>query len=233
VLVNEALARRFFDGDALGKSIVAGKPYVPREIVGVVKDAYTSSLDEITLTLYFPISGDSIPMALYRATPGTADAIAAVARNIDARTVTTFRPLSDNLDKYLQGSRAGAAIAEALGGFALALATIGMFGVFAYCVQQRTKEIGIRVALGARPAQVIRLVLGSSSKAVLIGLLLGFAGAAGLSQLMRGLLYGLSPHDPLSYAMVALALASAGLVATFLPARRAANIDPVNALRCE
>ncbi len=233
VLINEAMARRYFDGDALGKSIVAGKPYIPREIIGVVKDAYTSSLDEITLTLYFPISGDSIPMALYRANPGTADTIAAVARNIDARTVTTFRPLSDNLDKYLQGSRAGAAIAEALGSFALALATIGMFGVFAYCVQQRTKEIGIRVALGARPAQVIRLILRASSKAVVIGLLLGFAGAAGLSQLMRGMLYGLSPHDPVSYAMVALALAAAGLAATYLPARRAAKVDPMSALRCD
>jgi putative ABC transport system permease protein len=179
------------------------------------------------------LGGDSIPVALFHTTPGAADAIAAVARQIDPRAGTTFTPLSVNLDKYLQASRAGAAIAEGLGAFALALATIGMFGVFAYCVEQRTKEIGIRMALGARPKQVIRLVLGSSSRAVLIGFLLGFAGAAGVSQLLRKLLFGLSPFDPVSYALVALILAAAGLAATFLPARRATKIDPMAALRCE
>jgi predicted permease len=233
VLINQTLARRFFDGNALGKSVVAGKPYQSREIVGIVKDAFTTGLDEISPTLYFPISGDSIPMALFRSTPGTADAITAVAKQIDPRAGTSFTPLSVNLDKYLQASRAGAAIAEGLGAFALALATIGMFGVFAYWVEQRTKEIGIRMALGARPMQVIRLVLGSSSRAVLIGLVLGFAGAAGLSRLMQKLLFGLSPFDPISYATVALVLAAAGLAATFLPARRATKIDPMTALRCD
>ena len=233
VLINQTLANRFFDGNALGKSVVAGKPYAPHEIVGIVKDAYTTGLDEISPTIYFPISGDSIALALFRATPATADAIAGVAKQIDARAGTTFTPLSANLDKYLQASRAGAAIAEGLGGFALLLATIGMFGVFAYCVEQRTKEIGIRMALGARPKQVIGLVLGSSSRAVLAGLLLGFLGAAAGSQLLRKLLFGLSPFDPVSYAMVALLLAAAGLGATFLPARRATKIDPMTALRCE
>jgi len=233
VLINQTLANRFFDGNALGKSVVAGKPYAPHEIVGIVKDAYTTTLDEVSPTIYFPISGDSIPLALFRTTPGTADAIAGVAKQIDARTGTTFTPLTVNLDKYLQASRAGAAIAEGLGGFALALATIGMFGVFAYCVEQRTKEIGIRMALGARPVEVIRLVLGSSSRAVFIGLLLGFAAAAAASQLLRKLLFGLSPFDPVSYTMVVVLLVAAGLGATFLPARRATKIDPMSALRCE
>jgi putative ABC transport system permease protein len=230
VLVNQEFARRFFDGSALGKTIVTDKPF---EIVGMVKDAYTSGLDELVPTIYFPIGGDSIPLALFRSTPGAAEAIAATAQQLDARAGTTFTPLSVNLEKYLQASQAGAAIAEGLGAFALALASIGMFGVFAYCVEQRTKEIGIRMALGARPKQVIRLVLGSSSRAVLVGFLLGFAGAAAVAQLLRSLLFGLSPFDPVSYVIVAMILAAAGLAATYLPARRATKIDPMAALRCE
>jgi putative ABC transport system permease protein len=89
------------------------------------------------------------------------------------------------------------------------------------------------MALGARPQQVVRQVLASSSRAVLVGLVLGFAGAAGLSRMLQSLLFGLSPFDPISYAAVALVLAAAGLVATLLPARRAARIDPIAALRCE
>lgn len=230
VLINQEFARRFFDGNALGKTIVTDKPF---EIAGIVKDAYTNGLDELVPTLYFPISGDSIPLVLFRSTPGAADTIAAVAKQIDARSGTTFTPLTVNLEKYLQASLAGAGIAEGLGAFALALATIGMFGVFAYCVEQRTKEIGIRMALGARPKEVIRLVLGVSSRAVLIGLAIGFAGAAAVSRLLQKLLFGLSPFDPISYLMVALVLAAAGLAATFLPARRATRIDPMAALRCE
>jgi predicted permease len=233
VLINQTLARRFFDGNALGKSILTGKPVQPREIVGIVKDAFTTGLDEVSPTIYFPLGGDSIPVALFHTTPGAADAIAAVAKEIDPRAGTSFTPLSVNLDKYLQASRAGAAIAEGLGAFALALATIGIFGVFAYWVEQRTKEIGIRMALGARPRQVIRLVLSSSSRAVFIGLVLGFAGAAAASRLLQRLLFGLSPFDPISYAMVALVLAAAGLAATFFPVRRATRIDPMTALRCD
>ena len=89
------------------------------------------------------------------------------------------------------------------------------------------------MALGARPRQVIRLVLSSSSRAVFIGLVLGFAGAAAASRLLQRLLFGLSPFDPISYAMVALVLAAAGLAATFFPVRRATRIDPMTALRCD
>jgi putative ABC transport system permease protein len=230
VVVNQELARRFFDGKALGKTLITDKPY---EIGGIARDAFTSGLDELVPTIYFSIAGDTVPLALFRSTPGAADAIAAVVKQIDRRAGTTFTPLSDNLDRSLQASRAGAGIAEGLGVFALALATIGMFGVFAYWVERRTKEIGIRIALGARPEQVIGLVLRGSSRAMLIGLALGFLGAAGISRLLRNFLYGLSPFDPISYALVVAILAAAALLATFLPARRAAKIDPMAALRCE
>ncbi len=230
VIVNNSFARRFFNGDALGKTIVTN---VPRQIVGVVKDAYTRGLDEIDPTLYLPISGAAVPLALFHSAPETSEALVQIVKQIDPRARVTVTPLSSNLEKWMQASSAGAAIAEILGAFALALATIGMFGVFAYWVEQRTKEIGIRMALGARPKQVIRLILGSGSRAVLIGMSVGLAGAAGASRLLQRFLFGLSPFDPVSYAMVALVLAAAGLAATFLPARRATRIDPMTALRCD
>jgi ABC-type antimicrobial peptide transport system permease subunit len=120
-----------------------------------------------------------------------------------------------------------------LGLFALILATVGMWGVFAYVVQQRTKEIGIRMALGARPPQVIRLVLGGSSRAVMIGLAAGFGIALPMSRLMRNVLYGVSPLDPIAYLSVASILAVAGIAASYAPARRASRVDPVGALRHE
>jgi putative ABC transport system permease protein len=120
-----------------------------------------------------------------------------------------------------------------LGIFALVLATIGMSGVFGYIVQQRTKEIGIRMALGAGPRQVIALVLSGTSRAVLAGLAAGFLAAAAIARLLTNFLYGVSPFDPRAYAAVALVLTAAGLAATFLPARRATKIDPITALRCE
>jgi ABC-type antimicrobial peptide transport system permease subunit len=108
-----------------------------------------------------------------------------------------------------------------------------MFGVFAFWVEQRTREIGVRMALGARPIQVIRLVLGASSRSVIVGLILGFAGAVAAGRLLERFLYGVSPLDPVAYLSVALVLAAAGLSATYLPARRATKIDPMTALRCD
>ena len=135
------------------------------------------------------------------------------------------------MNRYLAGSRAGAQLAGLLGVFALALATVGMFGVFAYTVQQRTKEIGIRMALGARPAQVIRLVLAGSSCAVAAGFAGGFLITAAASQLIAQYLYGVSPLDPRTYLLVAVILAAAALAASYLPSQRAAKVDPLTALR--
>jgi ABC-type antimicrobial peptide transport system permease subunit len=108
-----------------------------------------------------------------------------------------------------------------------------MFGVFAYVVEQRTREIGIRMALGARPAQVIGAVLRASMRSVLLGLVFGFAAAAGAAQLIRSHLYGLGTLDPPAYLLVAVLIFAAAMCATFLPARRAARVDPVAALRHE
>ncbi len=232
ILVNEAFAQRFFDSSpaTLGKTIVTDTPY---QIVGVVKDAYTRGLDEIVPTIYFPLATTSVPLALFPSSPDEAGKLEATLKRLEPRARLSVIPLSDNLDQWLQSSRAGASIAAVLGGFALTLAVIGMFGVFAFWVEQRTHEIGVRMALGARRWQVIRLVLSGSSRAVLIGLIIGFAGAIAASRLLVSFLFGLSPLDPLAYAEAILFLSAAGLVATYLPARRATKIDPMSALRCD
>jgi ABC-type antimicrobial peptide transport system permease subunit len=122
-------------------------------------------------------------------------------------------------------------MASVLGAFALALAAIGMAGVFAYVVEGRTKEIGIRIALGARPWQVIALILGSTSRALAAGLLIGCIAAAALARLMTAFLFGVSPFDVSTYATAGLILSLAGIAAGFMPARRATRIDPSAALR--
>jgi len=118
-----------------------------------------------------------------------------------------------------------------LGLFGLGLATVGMFGVFGYVVRQRTREIGIRIALGARSSEIIRLVLTGSSRPVIVGLIVGILGALGASQVLRSELYGVSPLDPLTYGGVALLLSAAAMAASYLPARRAARLNPTQALR--
>jgi ABC-type antimicrobial peptide transport system permease subunit len=126
-----------------------------------------------------------------------------------------------------------AGIAAMLGVFALLLAVIGMSGVFAFVVQQRTKEIGIRMALGAEPKQVIALVLAGTARAAIIGLAIGYVAAAGAAKLLAEYLYGVSPYDPRAYFEVAAILAISALAAAYLPARRATRVDPLTALRVE
>src|SRR5262249_32854955 len=148
-------------------------------------------------SLYQPISGADTPKVLFRAgNPGLAPAIEALAARVQPGTRAQTLPVSYYIDRKLAPSRAGAQIAGLIGLFGLALATIGMFGVFASAVQQRTKEIGIRVALGARPAQVIKLVIAGTSRAVLFGLLAGFVVAASAARVLAGYLHGISPLDP-------------------------------------
>ena len=116
---------------------------------------------------------------------------------------------------------------------ALAIASVGMSGVFAYVVGQRTREIGVRMALGAQPSQIVRLVLGSSVRALASGLVCGIAGAAAISALVANALPGIHPLDPLAYSSVVLLLSAAVALASAVPARCATRVDPVRALRWE
>jgi len=119
------------------------------------------------------------------------------------------------------------------GGLALVLAAIGIYSVMAYAVEQRTQEIGIRLALGARASDVLKLVIGQGVRLTLLGVLLGLGAALALTQLLKQLLFGVTAIDPLTYAVIALLLAFIALLACWIPARRAAKVDPMIALRCE
>jgi ABC-type antimicrobial peptide transport system permease subunit len=142
-------------------------------------------------------------------------------------------PLSENFDRHVGPSRSSAAIAGGMGLLARLLASLGMAGVFGYVVRQRTREIGVRMALGARPADVLRLVAGSNGRVLLGGLVVGSAGAAAASLGLSKVLPGVETGDPVSYAGVATLLVAAAAIAAIAPARRATRIDPVRALRCD
>ncbi len=230
ILINQTLARMYWNNDSpVGKSAsAAGSEW---QIVGVVGDSYADNLDRVEPTVYIPFRGDSIPKLLV--SPADVGTMAAIAARIEPRARTQALPLTASVERWFNTARIGAEIAGMLGVFALILATVGMAGVFAYVVQQRTKEIGIRMALGARSAQVVKLVLASSSRAVIIGLGVGVAFALVGSRLMRNLLYGVSPLNPIAYFSVAVILGIAGLAASFAPARKASRVDPLQALRHE
>jgi putative ABC transport system permease protein len=127
--------------------------------------------------------------------------------------------------------RIGAAFAAALGLMGLVLATVGVYGVVSYAASQRTQEIGIRVALGAKPRDIGRLVVGQGFVPVLMGLVAGLAVAAGLARLIANMLFGISPTDPMTFTAVPVALLAIAMIACYVPARRATRLDPVVALR--
>jgi ABC-type antimicrobial peptide transport system permease subunit len=154
-------------------------------------------------------------------------------KQIEPRAQVRAEPLTTSFSRKLQPSIYGSELAGLLGLLALAIASVGMSGVFAYVVGQRTREIGVRMALGAQPSQIVRLVLGSSARSLACGVACGLAGAAGLSALLAHALPGIRPLDPLAYSSVVLLLSAAVVLASVVPARRATRVDPVRALRWE
>jgi putative ABC transport system permease protein len=232
VLVNQRLANRYWpEQNPIGKALVIGPER--REVVGVVGDARTESMHGVLPAVYILPVRPFIPNVLIRDDGRTSATMAALVGRIDPQARVSVERLDTNIGRKLRPARVGAITAGAIGVLGLVLATIGLSGVFAYSVQQRTREIGIRMALGARAADVVRLVLGSSSRAVLLGTVLGVLGAMAASRLLGSHLYGLSPLDPSVYAGVALLLSLAVATASYLPARRAIRVDPTVALRYE
>jgi predicted permease len=239
-IVNESLARLFWPEEpALGKTILYGeRAPIAYEIVGVAKDTRTSTLIRVDPVFFHPFRDGSEPKLLIRtAANASLDAVAgrvtAIISGLDARARVRAQPLANQLDDELRTTVAAASVAGLLGVAALALATLGMVGVFAYAVRQREREIGIRLALGAQTEDVVKLVLKGSSRAMVVGLLAGVLGSIAAGQILERALFGLSPADPVAYGSAAALIALAGLVATYLPARRAARVDPMVALRCE
>jgi putative ABC transport system permease protein len=237
VLVNERFASVMWQGQpaigAIGKRFFSRyKDPIEHEVIGVVKDVYTESVDRIEPMFYNVFGGALEPKLLARTSDAQALArVSSVAAELDSRARVLVKPLSDNFREEIAMSRRTALMAGGLGSLALALSTVGMFGVFAYVVQQRTREIGIRMALGAHATDVVRLVLAGNARPVIAGFAVGVMGAMGSARLLQHLLLGLSPFDPIAHLGVAAVLAAAGVAASYVPVRRAMRVDPIVALR--
>jgi putative ABC transport system permease protein len=235
VLINETIAGRLWPrAGAVGRTVVVAG--TSRQVAGVVRNTrtYYGNIHEVFPTVYEPIGNRVIPQLLVRhLDEASKNAVAAFATRLEPRASVAVMPLADLRDRLVSRSMFGAQMAGGLAALALMLASVGLFSVFAYVVQQRTREIGIRMALGARSAHVVRTIAGESSRALIVGLLVGGAGAVLGSRLIRSQLHGVSSFDPAAYLGVAAVLTVAGLLATYVPARRAARVDPTLALRCE
>ncbi|HEX5109913.1 MAG TPA: ADOP family duplicated permease [Vicinamibacterales bacterium] len=235
-VVNETFARRFWPGEnAVGRSFVAENRTL--EVIGVVRDARVLGLDPVPPSYFVPLTGPRgtlFPVLLLRSNqPSEAAAVTAVVERLEPRGRVTVTPMRNRFDFELAELALAPLAASVLGLFALGLATVGMFGAFAYAVRQRTREIGIRLALGARSADVVRSILSGNARVVALGLGVGLLGAAAVSQILRSLLFGLSPLDPLTYAGVALLLAAVAFVASYAPTRIALRVDAATTLRAE
>lgn len=235
IVINQSAARRWWPGESpIGKSVVANTKV--RKIVGVVADTYTHDIHtSAEAMLYLPLTGAwGAPVVLvHDRRPATVERIAAMVKQIEPGAQVRSEPLSANFDRQMRPSMIGAALAGFLGMLALGIASVGLSGVFAYVVGRRTREIGIRVALGAERGQIVRLVLASSLRPAVCGLAAGIALAAATSVPIAAILPGIKPGDALAYANVVLLLGLGVVLASIGPARRATRIDAVSALRGE
>jgi len=233
VLINEALAGILFPGEnPVGKTVEA---IGARQVIGVVRNSATRELSPLPQPhFYLPSRGERGTRLLIRHSGPAAPLIASIpklAHALDSRILASASPLQENLVRAKRAASLAATIAGAVSVLALLLACIGIYGVAAYHVAQRTREIGVRMALGAQPVQIIGMVLRQNLTAVAVGGIIGLAGALGLGQLLRSLLYGVSPADPAAVLLMIFILTAMALFAALPNARRAANVEPATALR--
>jgi putative ABC transport system permease protein len=241
-LINETFARRIWPReDPIGKLIRVGGPDAPwRTVIGVVGDVRHTELNEPDhLQFYVPeaqwLFADSAMVLVVRLTGDPlsgADtirrAVWSVSRDV---MVSGIAPIGQVIGASVAQRRFTVLLLVFFAVTAVLLAAMGIYGDAAYGITQRTQEIGIRMALGARPRDVLRLVLGQGLQLLLFGVVVGLAGAAALTRLLSSLLFGVSPTDPATFAAVTLLLCAVGTGACYLPARRATKVDPMVALR--
>jgi putative ABC transport system permease protein len=241
-LVNEAFAARYLKGlDAVGQRLRFGdEKAAPLEIIGVVANVMNEDLDGLEEPgVYWPVAqSPSLDMTLVIRAPGVHTQLAPAARN-ELAALDPRLPLSEikTMEQVVYERRSPKEVMMwtlvVFGAMALIMAAVGTYAVMAYAVSQRTHEIGVRMALGALPADVLKLVLRRGLSLVLIGVGLGLAGAFAMTRALAGLLYKVTATDPLTFIGVSLLLALVALVACYIPARRAMKVDPMIALRCE
>jgi putative ABC transport system permease protein len=246
VVVNQALAKRFWQGSPIGHRVNPGfsDPKVWATIVGVVEDTKNAGMDKPAgPELYFTAGqvaqfGLSTNMNFVVRTTGDPQALASgirgAVREVDSSLpVYGLRTMNDVVERSMVQPRFLSLLLGTFAGIALFLAAIGIYGVMAYSVAQRTQEIGVRMALGAQRGHVLKLVFGQGFLLLIIGTLIGLGGAFGLTRLMKSLLFEVTATDPLTYSSVVVVLAAVAFLACYLPARRATKVNPLVALRYE
>ncbi|HUQ82469.1 MAG TPA: ABC transporter permease [Gemmatimonadaceae bacterium] len=245
VMVNEAMARRYWGtpGAAVGRRLRFSDKAPWSTIVGVARDVTVprtgaKSGGPLDLQLYLRFAGEfeeaSLIFRTSAVTPDLARRLAREAKAVDAGIrVRDVSSVETAMATELAGPRFNMSLLVAFAGLALVLATVGLYGVIAYSVSQRTREMGIRLALGAGQPAVLRLVMSQGARLTIIGLVAGLAGAAALTRLMATMLYGVSPLDPATFVLVGVVLGLVAVGASYFPARRATRVDPVVALRAE
>ena len=257
VIVNEAFARRFLNDspDPLAERLTIGKPFMrefaaeqPRQIVGVVADIRDGGLNnDPQPNMYVPQAQipDAAAALNARLTPiawvvrtrqapySVSPAIQEQLRQVSGLPVSDVRSMDDIVSRSISRQRFNMLLMTVFGSAALLLAAIGIYGLMAYSVAQRTQEIGIRLALGASVRDVRRMVIRQGMRLAVVGLAIGLASAFGLARVVASLLYGVTPRDPMVFAATPVLLGIVAFVGVWLPARRAVNVNPVSALRAE
>jgi len=246
VMVNQALAKRFWKGSPIGRRVNPGfaNPKVWATIVGVVEDTKNAGMEKPAAPeLYLPAKqvsqfGLSTNMNFVVRTNGNPESIAAgirsAVREVDSSLpVYNLRSMSEVVSRSMVQPRFLSLLLAVFSGIALFLAAIGIYGVMAYSVAQRTQEIGVRMALGAQRLHVLKLVFGQGLLMLAMGTVIGVVGAFALTRLMASLLFGVSPTDLVTFGLVTAGLLTVALLACYIPARRATKVDPLVALRYE
>lgn len=241
LVISESAAQRIWPGEsAVGKQAVRGGTGKIYEVVGVVSDVKSTGLDEAAAPIaYFsydvvPLDGVSYAVRTWTNPLALVDAVRQAVWSIDATLpVTNVRTMADVVAQSTAEERFQTMLAGIFSATALLLAALGIYGVVSYTVVRRTKEIGLRMAVGAETHRIIAMILSQGIKPIVVGLAGGLIAALFAARLIESLLFGVSATDPLVLTGAILLLGAAGLAACYLPARRAARIDPMRALKYE
>lgn len=251
VVINESAVKKFFNGEnPVGKQVWVGHsgliPTIPpRTVIGVVSDSVIISIDESPASAaWVPISQQVFAPDVWRSlyliihtTDAPTPAVAAVRerlRHIDPDiALADISTMPDRITESLWRQRLTASTMGALGAIALAIALLGVFAIVSYLVSQRSYEIGVRIALGAPRGNIFKLIMGQGLALIAIGIVVGVVGSLWLTSSLASLLYGVSARDPLTFAGVSLLIVAAGVLACFIPARRATRVDPVRTLKAD
>jgi predicted permease len=240
-IVNEAMTKQFWPNEnAVGKRFHFFGETALREVVGVARNTVVNVIGEDPQPLaYLPLTQDYAPAVTMQVrTKGQPEAVIGEVRSqvqsLDTNlALTNLNTIGELLDQGLWAPRMGAVLLTGFGGLALLLAVVGVYGVLSYSVNQQTREIGIRMAMGAQSGRILGLVVGQGMRLAIVGLLLGTLIALAATRVLSSLLFGVSAHDPLIFGGVSLILAIAAILACYIPARRATKVDPIIALRYE